>query len=44
HWVADSGFARAVEEYLEAERAAVDDDIEVLTSYGPFRKVKEEPE
>ena len=44
HWVADSGFARAVEEYLEAERAAVDDDIEVLTSYGPFRKIKEEPE
>ena len=44
HWVADSGFASAVEEYLEAERAAVDDDIEVLTRYGPFRKVKEEPE
>ncbi|MDE0345044.1 MAG: peptidogalycan biosysnthesis protein, partial [Boseongicola sp.] len=44
HWLADSGFASAVEEYLEAERAAVDDDIEVLTSYGPFRKVKEEPE
>ncbi len=44
HWVADSGFARAVEEYLDAERAAVDEDIEVITRYGPFRKVEEEPE
>lgn len=42
HWIADDGFARAVEQYLDAERAAVDEDIEVLTSYGPFRKVTEE--
>ena len=38
HWLADSGFSGAVEEYLVAERAAVGEDIEVLTSYGPFKK------
>jgi hypothetical protein len=27
-----------VAHYLEAERAAVGEDIEILTSYGPFRK------
>ncbi|MDJ1009124.1 MAG: GNAT family N-acetyltransferase [Paracoccaceae bacterium] len=42
HWLADSGFSNAVEEYLRAERAAVGEDIEVLTSYGPFRKSTEE--
>ncbi|MDU8943944.1 GNAT family N-acetyltransferase [Ovoidimarina sediminis] len=42
HWVADPGFARAVEQYLEAERSATDEEIEVLTSYGPFRKVTSE--
>ncbi|MEO1025985.1 MAG: GNAT family N-acetyltransferase [Pseudomonadota bacterium] len=44
HWVADPGFARAIDDYLEAERAAVGQDIEVLTDYGPFRKVTEEPD
>ena len=43
HWMADAGFSRAVADYLEAERNAVGQDIEVLTSYGPFRKVTEEP-
>ena len=38
HWFRDAGFAAAVEDYLRAERAAVDEEIEVLTSYGPFRK------
>ncbi|RVV97849.1 N-acetyltransferase [Mesobaculum littorinae] len=42
HWIADAGFARAVAEYLQAERAAVDEDMEILTSYGPFRKVTSE--
>jgi hypothetical protein len=37
HWVADEGFRRAIEAYLDAERAAVDDEIEVLTAYGPFK-------
>ncbi|MCR8548357.1 GNAT family N-acetyltransferase [Salipiger sp. P9] len=38
HWLADRGFAEAVERYLEEERRAVDEDIEILTAYGPFRK------
>ncbi len=38
HWIADPGFARAVAQYLAAERAAVDEEIEVLTGYGPFRR------
>ena len=44
HWLADHGFAGAVADYLKAERAAVDQDIEVLTSYGPFKKLTEDPE
>ena len=38
HWIADPGFARAVARFLEAERNAVDEEIEVLTAYGPFRR------
>jgi hypothetical protein len=38
HWVADPGFRAAVEQYLEAERAAVDEEIEILTRYGPFKR------
>ncbi len=38
HWIADPGFARAVAQYLEAETRAVDEEIEVLTAYGPFRR------
>jgi len=38
HWFADPGFARAVARYIEAERASVDEEVEILTSYGPFRK------
>ena len=44
HWMADEGFSKAVADYLRAEREAVEGDIEVLTQYGPFRKVTEEPE
>ena len=43
HWIADEGFARAVADYLDAERRAVEQDIEVLTAYGPFRKTNGEP-
>lgn len=42
HWLAEPSFADAVERYLEAERAAVGEDVEILTSYGPFRKVRQE--
>ena len=38
HWISDPGFAQAIAHYLEAERAAVEEDIEILTGYGPFRK------
>lgn len=38
HWIADPAFRKAVASYLEAERAAVDEEIEVLTAYGPFRR------
>jgi hypothetical protein len=42
HWVRDAGFAEAITQYLEAERQAVDQEIEVLTSWGPFRKAQVE--
>jgi len=42
HWVGDPGFASAIERYLESERQAVAEEIEVLTDYGPFRKVQVE--
>jgi predicted N-acyltransferase len=38
HWIADAGFRRAVAQYLDAERRAVDEEIEVLTGFGPFRR------
>ena len=45
HWLADPGFARAVAQYLRAEARAVDEEIEVLTSLGPFRRCQaSEPE
>ncbi|MEO0344003.1 MAG: GNAT family N-acetyltransferase [Pseudomonadota bacterium] len=42
HWVRDPGFAEAIADYLKRERAAIDDEIEILTKYGPFRKPNEE--
>lgn len=42
HWVADPGFSDAIARYLEAEREAVEEEIEILTDYGPFRKVEME--
>ena len=38
HWINDPGFRRAISEYLEAEKTAVDEEIEILTSYGPFKR------
>ncbi|WP_299701611.1 GNAT family N-acetyltransferase [uncultured Tateyamaria sp.] len=40
HWLGDPGFADAVARYLEAEREAVEEEIEILTDYGPFKKVQ----
>jgi len=42
HWIADAGFRRAVAEYLNAERAAVGHEVDVLTAYGPFKKSQKE--
>ncbi|WP_299673415.1 GNAT family N-acetyltransferase [uncultured Roseobacter sp.] len=42
HWVNDPGFAKAIGDYLEAERAAVDEEITVLTEYGPFKRAQVE--
>lgn len=42
HWMADQGFSDAVAQYLVAERDAVSQEIEILTSYGPFRNTPQE--
>jgi len=42
HWVAEPGFADAIDRYLQAEREAVEEEIEILTDYGPFRKIQVE--
>ena len=38
YWIADENFRAAIERFVEAEREAIDEEIEVLTAYGPFRK------
>ena len=38
HWIAHSGLRRAVADYLDSERAAVEEGINELQSYSPFRK------
>jgi uncharacterized protein len=42
HWIAHPGFRRAVADYLDHEMRAMDDEMEALTAYGPFRKSTEE--
>jgi len=42
HWLGDPGFADAVARYLDAERAAIEEEIEILTDYGPFKKLEVE--
>ena len=42
HWIADAGFRQAIARYLDQERRAVDDEIEMMTTYGPFRKGQQE--
>ena len=39
HWIGDPSFRRAVAQYLEEERRAIGQEIDFLTSYGPFRHV-----
>ncbi|MGQ0611543.1 MAG: GNAT family N-acetyltransferase [Paracoccaceae bacterium] len=38
HYIADPGLRTAIARYLDQERRAVGEEIEVLTAYGPFRK------
>ena len=40
HWVADPGFKEAIAGYLLAETEAVDEEISVLTEYGPFKRIQ----
>jgi predicted N-acyltransferase len=42
HWLGDPGFADAVARYLDAERRAIEEEIEILTDYGPFKKIEVE--
>ncbi|MEM8978962.1 MAG: GNAT family N-acetyltransferase [Pseudomonadota bacterium] len=42
HWVNDQNFRRAIADYLKAEADAVDEEIEILTGYGPFKKANVE--
>ncbi len=39
HYMPDAGFHDAVDQYLCHERDAVSEDIEIMTSYGPFKKI-----
>jgi len=41
HWIVDPGFRRAVDDYLKRERPAVEQEIEGLMQYSPFRKENE---
>ena len=41
HWVVDPSFRRAIEDYLKRERPAVEQEIEGLKQYSPFRKENE---
>ena len=38
HYIRDPGFRRAVARYLEEERRAVANEVEVLQEFTPFRK------
>lgn len=40
HWVADSGFRRVLDNYLEQERRAVSDEIAIIADWGPFRRIE----
>jgi uncharacterized protein len=42
HWIVDKGFRRAVDDFLKRERTAVEDEIEGLMQYSPFRKENEQ--
>ncbi|MEM1235791.1 MAG: GNAT family N-acetyltransferase [Pseudomonadota bacterium] len=39
HWIGDPRFRDAIAEYLVAEKDAIEQENEILTSYGPFKKI-----
>ncbi len=41
HWIVDPGFRRAVDDFLSRERPAVEQEIEALMQYSPFRQENE---
>ena len=42
HWIRDAGFSDAVARYLAEEKRAVAQDIQILSDYGPFKKINVE--
>jgi predicted N-acyltransferase len=38
HWIADASFRDAIDRYLVAEGEAIDEEVEILTDYGPFKR------
>ncbi len=38
HWIGDPGFRKAVEEFVDREAEAIGEDMEILTSMGPFKR------
>ncbi|WP_085835348.1 GNAT family N-acetyltransferase [Aquimixticola soesokkakensis] len=42
HWIADPDFAQAVQNFCDAERVAVGEEVDILTSYGPFKHTGDE--
>jgi len=40
HWINNPSFRDAVSTFLDAERAAIDEENEFLTAYGPFKKTQ----
>jgi predicted N-acyltransferase len=42
HHFAHAGLARAVQEYLDQERASIDQDQQLLAAHSPFKNVEQE--
>lgn len=42
HWIGNPSFRQAVADFLDQERAAIDEEIEILTAYGPFKRTEQE--
>ena len=40
HWINNNRFSRAVAQYLDEERLAVGEEMEILSNYGPFKDIK----